>query len=309
MLQLCIFKPIPMETPFDAIILGGSYSGLSAALALGRARRNVLVIDANEPCNARVPHSHNLLTHDGVAPKVLREQAIADVSKYNTVRFHHGRAVEARGTSGAFVVRTADGSEHHGLRLLLAMGVRDELADITGLADCWGISAAACPFCHGYEVSEQPIAIIGNAPEAFPYALLIHNWSKKLTVFTNGAGQFTAEQRDKLSERGISIIEEAIDHVAQQQGQVSAVVLKDGSRVPAQAIFHHPKVSLHTGLIQAFGLQLTDQGLINVDAKQCTNVAGIFASGDCTTPMRALSMALATGSVAGSVIVHELVNA
>ncbi len=293
---------------YDVIIIGGSYSGLSAALSLGRARRKVLIIDANEPCNARVPHSHNLLTHDGTSPRILKDQAIADVLKYPTIHFHHGSATAISGADGAFNVRTTDGAEFHGLKLLLALGVRDELPVINGLAECWGISAAACPFCHGYEVRDQRIGVIGNAPDTLEYARLIRNWTDHLCVFTNGPAVFTTEERAGFAALGIDIDEHLIDHVAADRGQVSAMVLKGSTPRSIEGIFLRSRTSPPITLLNDLKLELNEQGLIKVDFMQRTNVTGIFASGDCTTPMRALSMAIATGGVAGSVILHDLLQ-
>jgi len=294
---------------FDVIIIGGSYSGLSAALALGRAHRKVLLIDANEPCNARVPQSHNLLTHDGEAPQILRAQAIADVSKYPTVHFRKGRATEVSGSNGAFTVRTAEGSEHNARKLLLALGVRDELPAITGLAECWGISAAACPFCHGYEVSDQRIALIGNTPDTFDYVNLVHNWSQQLNVLTNGPATFTEEQRSSLSGKGIGVVEHTIAEVIHEKGQVKSLRFSDGSSMAADALFLRSRTPLPSAIPGSLGIELTEQGLIKVDPMQHTNVPGVFASGDCASPMRALSMAIASGNIAGAVIVHELIQA
>jgi thioredoxin reductase len=291
----------------DVIIIGGSYSGLSAALALGRSHRNVLIIDANEPCNARVPHSHNLLTHDGVAPKVLREQAIADVAKYPTVKFQNGRATEVSGTNGAFTVRTADGTEHRTRKLLLALGVHDELPAIPGLADCWGISAAACPFCHGYEVSGKRIAIIGNTPDTFDYAHLLHNWSLQLVVLTNGPATFTSEQRTTLTSKGIEIMEQTIEKVMHDDGQVSTIHFHDGSSRAVEGLFLRSKTTVRSPFVETLGLERTEQGLIKVDPMQRTNVPGVYGIGDCTTPIRAISMAIAAGNMAGAVLTHELV--
>lgn len=291
----------------DVIIIGGSYSGLSAALALGRSHRRVLIIDANEPCNARVPHAHNLLTHDGKAPQLLREQAIADVVKYPTVRLLNGRAMEVSGTNGAFTVRTAEGGEHRSRKLLLALGVRDELPAIEGLADCWGISAAACPFCHGYEVSDQRIAIIGSTPDTVDYAHLIRNWSPQLVVLTNGPATFTADQRTALAGKGIEIIEHTISKVMQDDGRVRTVHFNNGSSRAMDGLFLRSKTTVPSKLVDTLGLEHTEQDLIKVDQMQRTNVPGVHAIGDCTTPIRAISAAIAAGNMAGAVLTHELV--
>lgn len=293
---------------YDVIIIGGSYSGLSAALALGRARRSVLVIDDNEPCNARVPHSHNLLTHDGVPPHVLRSMARADVAKYPTVQFYDGRAEALSGTNGSFAVRTADGSTHRSRKLLLAVGVRDELPPIKGLAECWGISAAACPFCHGYEVRDQRLVVIGNTPETFHYAKLIHNWSDRLAVCTNGPSEQDVEQLSPLQQEGINVIETPISEVLHDQGQVKALVFADGRRQEVDTLFLRSTTTIPEAFTAMLGLERTELGLLKVDHMQQTNVAGVFASGDCTTPMRSLSTAIASGTMAGASITHDLVH-
>jgi thioredoxin reductase len=292
----------------DVIIIGGSYSGLSAALALGRARRSVLIVDANEPCNSRVPHSHNLLTHDGEAPQELRAQAIADVSKYPTVYFHKGRVTEVSGSDGAFAVRTAEGIAHTGRKLLLAMGVRDELPAITGLAECWGISAAACPFCHGYEVRDQRLVVIGNTPETVHYAMLIHNWSDRVTVCTNGPSEQDVEQLSALQRKGITVVETPISEVLHDQGQVKGLAFADGSRQEVDTLFLRSTTTVPEAITVMLGVERTELGLLKVDHLQHTNVAGVFASGDCTTPMRSLSAAIASGTMAGASITHDLVN-
>jgi thioredoxin reductase len=299
-------EPIP-DTVHDVIIIGGSYSGLSAALTLGRARRSVLLIDAIEPCNARVPHSHNLLTHDGEPPAALRTKARNDVARYDTVHLLNGRALEVSGSDGAFVVRTADGVEHHSRKLLLALGVRDELPPITGLSECWGISAAACPFCHGYEVSDGSLAIVGSTPDTVQYAMLLRNWSRNLNVFTNGPAEFTEEQRGMLHKQGIEVLGTSIVEVIHDQGRVRSVLLADGSRIAVDALFLRSRTIIPSSIPQSLGIVLNEQGLLHVDLLQRTNVAGVFACGDCTTPMRALSVAMASGTMAGSAMTHELV--
>lgn len=295
------------EEPFDAIIIGGSFSGLSAALALVRARMRVLVIDANEPCNARVPHAHNLLTHDGEPPHQIRAKARADVAKYPTVQWHDGRAAQASGTDGAFVVRTDDGRTHRGRKLLLALGVRDQLPEIPGLAECWGISAAACPFCHGYEVADAPIAMLGNGPEVGAHVPLFRQWSRDLRLLTNGPATITPEQRAQLEGLSISVDETTVSHVEHEHGEIRVLHFTDGRRLPLNALFLRPTSVPPLAFAEALGCVLTPTGLLQVDPMQRTTVPGVFASGDCTTPMRALSAAIASGTMAGAAIVHALV--
>lgn len=293
----------------DTIIIGGSFSGLSAALALARARMQVLVIDTNEPCNARVPHAHNLLTHDGEPPHMIRAKARADVARYSTVQWSERRAVHASGSDGAFIVRTDDGTEHRGRKLLLALGVRDEMPDIPGFAECWGISAAACPFCHGYEVADAPLSVLGNGPEVVDHARLIRQWSRDVTLLTNGPATFDGEQRTLLASRSIAVHETPIARVEHANGSIASVVLADGRGIACTALFARLRTNVPMAFAEGLGCAITPVGLLQVDPMQRTTVPGVFASGDCASPMRSLSMAVASGGMAGAVIVHELVLA
>lgn len=293
---------------YDAIIIGGSFSGLSAALGLGRARMRVLVIDTNEPCNARVPHAHNLLTHDGEPPHLIRAKARADVEHYDTVHWSDRRVVHATGTDGAFVVRTEDGAEHRGSKMLLALGVRDTLPAIPGFADCWGVSAAACPFCHGYEVRDRPIAVFGNGPEGLEYVRLLRRWSRDLTLVTNGPATFDQVATDLLRTWAVPVEEAPIVAVHHHDGQVRHVELANGQSVSAEAIFAKLPTSVPLTFAAELGCALTEQGLLQADPMQRTMVPGVFASGDCASPMRSLSMAIATGGMAAGAIVHALLG-
>lgn len=295
------------EQAYDAIIIGGSFSGLSAAMAMARARLRVLVIDANEPCNARVPHAHNLLTHDGEPPAVIRAKARADVAKYPTLHRYDDRAEHVSGRDGAFVVRTADGRVCNGRKLLLALGVRDELPGIAGFMECWGISAAACPFCHGYEVADKPWAVLGNGAEVVEYARLLRQWSPHLTVLTNGPATLTAEQHDVLASMSVAVNETPITRLEHVNGAVTAVVLNDGNTIPCTALFARLATTVPSAFFQELGCAFTPSGLIEVDPMQRTTVPGVFASGDCASPMRALSAAMASGTMAGAAMVHDLI--
>ncbi len=156
-----------MKNEFDVLIVGGSYAGLSAAMALGRSLRQVLVMDSGQPCNRFTPHAHNFITHDGKAPADIAQQARQDVARYNTVHFHEGLAVEGRKTASGFEVKTQAGELFFGKKLLFATGIKDHLPDIEGFEACWGISMIHCPYCHGYEFRGQKTGIWANGPRAF----------------------------------------------------------------------------------------------------------------------------------------------
>src|SRR5690606_19696546 len=162
---------------FDVIIIGGSYAGLSAALALGRSLRHVLIIDSGAPCNRQTPHSHNFLTHDGEPPARIATQARDEVLRYDTVRFVQDTATEAVSQEHGFAVTTASGDRYTAQKLLFATGVRDLMPDIPGFADCWGISILHCPYCHGYEVRGRTTGVLANGDTGYELAMFINNWT------------------------------------------------------------------------------------------------------------------------------------
>lgn len=301
---------------FDVIIIGGSYAGLSAALALGRALRNVLIIDSGAPCNRQTPHSHNFLTQDGEQPAVIAKKAKTQVLKYSTVTFMNRLAVSGRqtgnpstGQAGGFAVSTQTGEIFEAKQLILATGVKDIMPSIKGFPECWGISVIHCPYCHGYEVRNERTGILANGDIAFHYAQLILNWTTELTIFTNGRSTLTPEQHDKIAGHHIPIIEKEIACLEHQNGRVQQVVFKDGSAFALKALYSRPGFEQHCPVPDMLGCELTEQGLIKTDMFQQTTVAGVFACGDNASPMRSVANAVATGNMAGAVANNQLTEA
>ncbi|MCB2378954.1 NAD(P)/FAD-dependent oxidoreductase [Hymenobacter sp. BT635] len=292
----------------EVLIIGGSYAGLSAALALGRARRRVVVLDSGQPCNRQTPHAHNFLTQDGEAPDVIRAKGRAQVLAYPSVTLVADEAITARQQGAGFVVTTAAGGTVTAAKLVLATGIKDLLPTLPGFAECWGVSVLHCPYCHGYEVSDQPLGVLGNGGLGFEFARLIAHWTPMLTLLTDGPSTLSPEQADQLLHHGIRIEQEPLRALEQQQGQLRAVVLASGRRVPLTALFARVPFALHSQLPVSLGCALTDTGLVQVDEMQRTSVPGVFAAGDATTPMRAVSMAVAAGGKAGAMLNHELIT-
>ena len=183
---------------FDVIIVGGSYSGLAAAMALGRALRKVLIIDNGKPCNKQTPHSHNFITQDGKTPKEISALAKEQVLKYKTVEFYNGIATKGIKTANGFEITAQNGDVFTAKKLLFATGIKDIMPNIDGFSECWGISILHCPYCHGYEVRNEKTAIFGNGDYGFEFSKLIHNWTKELALYTNGKSTLTEEQTQKL---------------------------------------------------------------------------------------------------------------
>lgn len=293
---------------FDVIIIGGSYSGLSAAMSLGRALRQVLVIDSGLPCNRQTPYSHNFITQDGEKPAAISAKAKLQVDLYKTVHFYNGLAIKAVKNENGFQVSTESGETFNSRKILFATGVKDLLPEIKGFADCWGISVLHCPYCHGYEVKNEKTAIISNGEIAFDFAKLISNWTKDLRLCTNGKSTLTLEQTEILKQHGVQIFEEEIDSLEHKEGYIQNIIFKNKEKVEVKAIYARPPFEQHCSLHTVLGCENNEQGLIKVDTMQKTNIGGVYASGDCTTQMRSVAIAVSTGSFAGAVINKELID-
>ncbi len=160
---------------FDVIIVGGSYSGLAAGMALGRALRKVLIIDSGKPCNRQTPHSHNFLTQDGKPPNEIAALGKEQVQMYSTVAFFSGLATNGLKTENGFEIEVASGEKFAAKKLIFASGIKDIMPGIPGFAECWGISVIHCPYCHGYEVKGQQTGILGSGEYGFEFSALISN--------------------------------------------------------------------------------------------------------------------------------------
>ncbi|WP_310027547.1 NAD(P)/FAD-dependent oxidoreductase [Flavobacterium arsenatis] len=295
-------------TNYDAIIIGGSYSGLSAAMALGRSLRKVLIIDAGDPCNKQTPHSHNFVTQDGEKPNVIAVKAKEQVLKYDTVQFINDKAINGEKSEKGFTIQTQSGAAYSSKKLIFATGIKDIMPDIKGFAACWGISVIHCPYCHGYEFKNQKTAIMANGERAFHLASLVHNLTKKLVILTTGKANFDDTQLAKLHQNGIEIIETEIAEMEHQNGKIQHIVFKDGKKIDLDAVYAGIPFEQHTDIPVGLGCELTEQGYIKVDTFQKTSISGIYACGDNSSMMRSVANAVYTGNMVGAMVNKELVE-
>ncbi len=296
------------HTHFDAIIVGGSYSGLAAGMALGRALRQVLIIDSGLPCNRQTPYSHNFITHDGTPPAEIARLAKQQVQQYSTVGFLHGLATAGHKTKNGFEIQTAAGETASAKKLIFATGIRDLMPPIEGYADCWGISALHCPYCHGYEVRGKKTGILGNGNDGYEFASLLFNWTKDLTLYTNGPSALTPEQSLKLKQHHINIVETDIEKVEHQNGQVQNIVFKTGATAPVHVLYGRQAFEQHCAIPTTLGCELTEDHYLKVNALQETTVPGVFACGDNVTRLRTVANAVAMGAMAGMAVNKALVT-
>lgn len=293
---------------YDAIIVGGSYAGLSAAHVLGRSMRHVLVINAGQPANRQTPHAHNFLTRDGESPAALSAIAYEQVSQYPTVQFWTDTVVTAVQAGSTFRVTTAGGVMFQARKLLLATGVADIMPNLPGFAECWGRSVLHCPYCHGYEVHGQPLGVLANGETGYELATLIQHWSDLLTLFTNGPSTLTYAQQQVLTQLGISVVETPVAALEHKAGLITALLLDDAHRMRPTAIFARVPFRQHTDIAIQLGCSLTETGLIEASEFGEISVAGVFGAGDATTPMRQLAVAVANGLKAGAWINRALIT-
>jgi thioredoxin reductase len=296
------------ENQYEVITIGGSFAGLSAAMSLGRSLRKVLVVDNQQPCNAQTPHSHNFLTQDGKPPLEILAEARRQLKAYKTVEFKNDTAVSARKSEDLFEIKLKENSEVKAPKLILAWGLKDDTSKIKGLAECWGISVIHCPYCHGYEVKNQPTAIISNGNEAFEYIKMINHWTKNLTLLTNDSSSLTEEQTHKIKSKGIQIIEKPITKINHQSGKVTSIGLKDAEDFPISVIYHRASFTQKSEIAAQLGCEIDEMGLIKVNDFQQTNVKDVFAAGDNASPLRQVANAVAKGSLAGVMANRELIE-
>lgn len=292
---------------YDVIIAGGSYAGLAAAMALGRALKKVLVIDDGKPCNRQTPHSHNFLTNDGKTPAEIAALANLQVKRYDTVSFFNGRAITAEKTEAGFLVQLAGGEIFTSKKLVFATGIKDLLPPISGLAACWGISVIHCPYCHGYEVRNERTGILGNGDSAFDFTKLISNWAKDLNLFTNGPASLSDEQIKKLQEHRIEIVEKEIEKLEHNNGHLRNINFKDGSSASITALYAPAPFEQHCKIPESLGCELTEEGYIKIDSSLETTIKGIFAIGDNASKMRTVANAVSMGTTSGMMISKKMI--
>jgi thioredoxin reductase len=296
------------QNPFDVIIVGGSYAGLSAAMSLGRSLRKVLIIDNGKPCNIQTPHSHNFLTQDGKAPKEISTIARGQVEKYDTVEFYEGLATKGKKTEDGFEITTEKGEKFEAKKLIFATGIVDDIPNIKGFSECWGISLIHCPYCHGYEFKNKKTGIIANGERGFHISSLVNNLTKDITIFTRGKADFAEEQIRKLEKNNIKIIETEIDEIQHQNGNIETLILSDGEKLNFEAVYGAFHFKQHSDIPGSLGCEFTEHGHIKIDNKQNTTVSGVYACGDNSCAIRSVANAVHTGNLTGAMVNMELTN-
>jgi thioredoxin reductase len=295
-----------METQnsVDVVVVGGGAAGLNAALVLGRARRRVAVIDAGAPRNAPAAHMQGFLSRDGMPPVELLSVGRAEVAGYG-VELVEDQVV---GIDAGFVVRLAGGRVLSARRILVATGVRDELPEIPGVRERWGRDLLHCPYCHGWEVRDQPIGVLGTVPGSVEHTQLVRQWSDDVVFFVH-TYDLSAAEHGELEERGVQIVRGEIVRLVVEDDRLTGVELTDGRVIARTAVFIRPLNVPHAdGLLSALGCDVDTTGFAVVDATGRTSTAGVWAAGNVVDPRAQVITAAGAGSAAAIAINADLVH-
>jgi len=295
--------------PYDAIIIGGSYAGLSAAMQLARARRSIAVIDSHTPRNRFAAASHGFFGQDGAAPRAMIAQAREKLLAYPNVHFVDGTAIHAEAVPAGFAIDLGQGDRLEAAKLVLAFGVVDELPDLPGLAGKWGKSVLHCPYCHGYEFKGQRLGVLNVMEKSVHQALMIPDWGPT-TFFVHGGAMPDAETLEKLRRRDVVIEPAKVVALAGTETDLSGVRLEDGRVIELDALFTGSRTRMASGIAEQLGCAFEEGMLgpvIRTDAMKMTTVPGVYAAGDIARGMHNATFASADGVMAGTAAHQALI--
>lgn len=292
----------------DVIIVGAGPAGLSAALVLGRCRRSVLVCDAGEPRNAASHGLHGFITRDGIKPQEFLQIGREQLTKYETVELRDTKVQSASRERDRFVLTLADGQKVFSRKLLLATGVVDELPQIDGLNALYGRSVFHCPYCDGWEMRDQPIAIYGRGESGSGLAVEITLWSKDVVLCTDGPSELTKEHLEKLAKHQIPVREEPIARLEGNDGVLQHIVFENGEILKRRAVFFSTGWQQRSDLAKALGCRFSQEGCVDTGDYEATNVRGLYVAGDASRMVQFVIVAAAEGAQAAVAINKELLQ-
>ncbi len=297
----------------DVVVVGGGAAGLSAALVLARARRRIAVVDAGAPRNAPAAHMHGYLGSEGLPPAELLAAGRREVAGYGgdlisgSVDAISPAATGRGAPRPAFELILADGGRMTARRVLVSTGLRDELPDIPGVRERWGRDLLHCPYCHGFEVRDRSVGVLGGTPEALAHAQLVRQWSADVVLFAHGE-TVGAAHRDQLGARGIAVVVEPVERLVVEDDRLIGVGLVTGRIVERTAVFVRPRFVPNDTLLTGLGCATRGDGWVAVDATGRTSVPGVWAAGNASNPRAQVITAAGEGSAAAIAINNDLVD-
>jgi thioredoxin reductase len=302
------------EQQYDVVVIGGGAAGLSGAVALARSRRSVLVVDAGEPRNAPADGVHNYLGREGTPPRELLALGRDEVASYGGTLVP-GTVVTAERTDDGFTVTLDDGSTVAARRLLVATGLVDELPDVPGIAERWGRDVLHCPYCHGWEVRDQPIGILATGPTAVHQALLFRQLSDDVVLFGHTGPELPAAEAEQLAARGIAIVDGEVAGIEVTGDELTGVRLASGEVVARSALVVAPRFTARAGFLSGLGLEAAPVEMnghvvgsaVGGDPTGATAVPGVWVAGNVADMSAQVVVSAAAGMRAGAMINADLV--
>lgn len=301
-----------MSETYDVVIVGGGAAGLSGALVLARARRRVAVVRGGAPRNAPAEHMHGFLSRDGMPPAELLATGAAEVTSYGAELIDDVVVGAERTAESDYTLRLRGGGALRARRVLVATGLRDELPELPGVRERWGRDVLHCPYCHGYEIRDQPIGVLGGAESgalarAVHLALLLPQWSDDVVFFPN-AMPLSESDRARLDARRVRLIEGEVARFVVDD-RLRGVELADGRAVPRTAMFVTPAFRANDDVLVGLGCAFDADGWVVTDATGRTSVPGVWAAGNVADRAAQVISAAGAGSTAAIAINGDLVSA
>jgi thioredoxin reductase len=300
-----------MDNVWDCVIVGGGAAGLSAGLVLGRARRHTLLVDAGEQSNLAAHGIGGLLGHDGRPPAELYAAGRRELASYPSVEYRIGEVIGGARVGDVFGLMLAGGGRERTRQVLLATGMEYRPPPIPGLAALWGASVFHCPFCHGWEVRDLPLAVLARGEKAVHSSLLLRGWSDDIVLLTDGPADLGDDDRARIAAAGVGIEERPVAEIVSVNGELAAITFVDGDRLERRGLMVATTLHQRSSLAEQLGVELAEPTPltaepIRVDALCRTSVPGVFAAGDLSAQMPQVAAAIASGSLAAAAVVQSL---
>lgn len=303
-----------MSSSWDCIVVGAGAAGLSAGLVLGRARRRTLVIDAEGQSNLVADGIGGMLGQDTRPPADFYAAGREELAPYPSVELRLGDVVNGERTHDGFTLELSDGSSETARHVLLATGMDYRYPALPGVEERWGRSVFHCPFCHGWEHRDEPLAVLDRGASGLHRSLLLRGWSEDVTLLTDGDPELEADELDRLREAGVAVDQRPVAGLEGPGATLAAVAFADGAERPCGGVLVPVTLHQRSALAAQLGAAISEPGQpavdgVTVDAGFATNVPGLFAAGDASGVMPSVANAVASGNTAAATLVGSLMTA
>jgi thioredoxin reductase len=290
---------------YDVIIIGGGPAGLSAALILARCLRKIIVIDSGKPRNLKSSALNGYLSRDGINPLEFLRICKEDLEKYKVEIIEDEIVKASKLENETFEVEDSNGKKFYSQRLLIATGLVDELPPIEGIDRFYGTSVFHCPYCDGWEMRLKPIAVYGKNNIGAGLATVLKNWTDDILVCTDGR-EVNPEEAELFELKNIKVNIRNIKKLDGHDGLLERIIFTDGSHVNVYGLFFSSDKYQKSSIAEQLGCDFTENGVIEADLHQRSNIKGIFVAGDSARDMQLVIVAAAEGAKAAVAIDKSL---